>query len=155
MDEALEQQALQVLNMDEALEQQALYPLEQRALYVLNKDEARPTFAEIAAHGPLEQYALQVMSELKLENDEFFSFLSEKADDEFDDATSKDKRVIVWLNRFRFRQCDKCQHWFARTSKRWCAGCRKVVYCGPTCQKAHWKDHKPNCTSMPTQIMQE
>lgn len=26
-----------------------------------------------------------------------------------------------------------------------CAGCRRVTYCAPACQKADWKRHKPGC----------
>ena len=26
-----------------------------------------------------------------------------------------------------------------------CAACRKVAYCGPACQRAHWKVHKKYC----------
>lgn len=27
-----------------------------------------------------------------------------------------------------------------------CSRCRKARYCGPECQKAHWKEHKAHCT---------
>ncbi|TFY55306.1 hypothetical protein EVJ58_g8325 [Rhodofomes roseus] len=30
------------------------------------------------------------------------------------------------------------------TMKR-CRGCQRIFYCGPMCQKAHWKEHKPAC----------
>lgn len=26
-----------------------------------------------------------------------------------------------------------------------CAKCKQVSYCGPECQKIHWKSHKPHC----------
>lgn len=26
-----------------------------------------------------------------------------------------------------------------------CSRCKKAWYCSPTCQEAHWPDHKPNC----------
>jgi hypothetical protein len=26
-----------------------------------------------------------------------------------------------------------------------CAGCKKVSYCGPECQKNNWSEHKPDC----------
>ncbi|KAJ6014888.1 hypothetical protein N7540_009479 [Penicillium herquei] len=28
-----------------------------------------------------------------------------------------------------------------------CKNCRLLVYCGPTCQKAHWPRHRPDCRS--------
>lgn len=34
-----------------------------------------------------------------------------------------------------------------------CAGCLKVVYCGPDCQRLHWNDHKKNCKS--TRVVQQ
>ena len=27
-----------------------------------------------------------------------------------------------------------------------CSACRKVAYCSRSCQKSHWKSHKPECT---------
>ncbi len=27
-----------------------------------------------------------------------------------------------------------------------CSACQQVAYCGRNCQKAHWKEHKPQCT---------
>lgn len=29
-----------------------------------------------------------------------------------------------------------------------CARCRVAAYCGPTCQKAHWREHKAACTAL-------
>lgn len=29
-----------------------------------------------------------------------------------------------------------------------CAGCRSVAYCGPVCQRVHWKSHKEACKSI-------
>jgi splicing suppressor protein 51 len=31
------------------------------------------------------------------------------------------------------------------TSLSRCAGCKRVSYCSPACQKENWKDHKKSC----------
>jgi MYND finger len=28
---------------------------------------------------------------------------------------------------------------------KYCGGCKKVAYCSPEHQQAHWKTHKPEC----------
>ncbi|KAG7448862.1 uncharacterized protein BT62DRAFT_731197 [Guyanagaster necrorhizus] len=40
--------------------------------------------------------------------------------------------------------CEVCGE---KTTSR-CSQCQSVSYCGPTCQKAHWKDHKNFCRSL-------
>ena len=41
-------------------------------------------------------------------------------------------------------RCDNCNK--SDGSFKTCGGCGKVKYCGPSCQKAAWKEHKPHCT---------
>jgi hypothetical protein len=41
-----------------------------------------------------------------------------------------------------FQNCECCGH--EGTLKK-CSGCKKVYYCDATCQRSHWKTHKPNC----------
>lgn len=46
------------------------------------------------------------------------------------------------------RECAYClvaesQH--LHTPLNQCTRCKGVLYCSPTCQKAHWREHKPNC----------
>merc|ERR1712100_52847 len=39
------------------------------------------------------------------------------------------------------RKCGKC----GKFSTMQCSRCRSVHYCGVACQRAHWKEHKPDC----------
>ena len=41
------------------------------------------------------------------------------------------------------QECAFC-HSKSGTLKRY-LGCKKVLYCGKTCQKEHWKKHKTEC----------
>ena len=34
-----------------------------------------------------------------------------------------------------------------------CGRCKKVKYCSPDCQKAHWKEHKPYCHDRPDWVL--
>ena len=40
-------------------------------------------------------------------------------------------------------QCASC-HSKTATLQR-CSGCKRVFYCSTTCQKKHWKEHRPEC----------
>ena len=40
-----------------------------------------------------------------------------------------------------------CGVYLRNGSKKRCGRCRRVYYCGRTCQRAHWKAHKPSCHS--------
>ncbi|KAL4444153.1 hypothetical protein ABPG75_011890 [Micractinium tetrahymenae] len=54
------------------------------------------------------------------------------------------------------KMCDCCgrhNHFLAATGRprlslRLCSGCRERRYCTPTCQKLHWKVHKPVCRAI-------
>lgn len=41
--------------------------------------------------------------------------------------------------------CGKTSRWDKKKSLQKCARCTKVAYCGPACQRAHWKVHKAVC----------
>ncbi|NDE82039.1 MAG: zinc finger MYND domain-containing protein [Chlamydiia bacterium] len=44
------------------------------------------------------------------------------------------------------RLCQAChKEEINPVSLRACSACKTVFYCNPTCQKSHWKEHKPNC----------
>ena len=43
-------------------------------------------------------------------------------------------------------ECAYC-HSKEGTLKR-CLGCKRIVYCSKTCQKNHWREHKPDCQSI-------
>ena len=47
----------------------------------------------------------------------------------------------------RYRLCGNCASW-CRNKKRWCEGCRSMVYCSRSCQKQDWKRHKEGCITM-------
>ena len=40
-------------------------------------------------------------------------------------------------------ECANCKK--AQPNLKKCSACGKVQYCGKECQRAHWKEHKPNC----------
>jgi hypothetical protein len=41
------------------------------------------------------------------------------------------------------RECDYCDK--EKSGLSMCSGCHKAWYCGPECQKAHWKNHRLRC----------
>ena len=46
----------------------------------------------------------------------------------------------------KFRQCQHCKvEESPKKPHSVCSGCRKARYCGPTCAKADWKQHKLEC----------
>ena len=48
----------------------------------------------------------------------------------------------MWVNVFR---CFLCQREGPSPPLRKCSQCEAAYYCSKTCQKAHWKVHKPAC----------
>ena len=50
-----------------------------------------------------------------------------------------------WAAPLREPECAFC-HSKTDNLKR-CTGCKRVFYCSKTCQKQHWKEHKPECQS--------
>jgi len=50
-----------------------------------------------------------------------------------------------WAAPLREPECASC-HSKTENLKR-CSGCKTVFYCSKTCQKNHWKEHKPDCQS--------
>ena len=42
-------------------------------------------------------------------------------------------------------QSTKCASCGAKNKSLKCSRCKQVVYCGPQCQSADWKFHRPNC----------
>ena len=48
-----------------------------------------------------------------------------------------------WEPPLREPECAFC-HSKTENLKR-CSGCKRVFYCSKTCQKNHWKEHKPEC----------
>ena len=55
-------------------------------------------------------------------------------------ASKPDK--LLWVNVFR---CFLCQREGPSPPLRKCSQCEVAYYCSKTCQKAHWKVHKPAC----------
>ena len=50
---------------------------------------------------------------------------------------------MFWINlHFDDKLCFAC-HKGGETQR--CAGCRNAFYCSKSCQRKHWKKHKPNC----------
>jgi hypothetical protein len=45
------------------------------------------------------------------------------------------------------RNCAACSVFVHSPENGKCAGCKKVFYCGKSCQKAHWASHKKLCQS--------
>ena len=42
--------------------------------------------------------------------------------------------------------CENCGTAETKEAKlKKCARCKMVAYCNRDCQKAHWKEHKPDC----------
>ncbi len=39
--------------------------------------------------------------------------------------------------------CESCKAFMKRPKR--CSGCNIAWYCSTTCQKQHWKEHKPKC----------
>ena len=53
------------------------------------------------------------------------------------------------LKRMRIRRCDACGAEKVRKDFKACA-CRRSLYCGPACQKLHWKKvHRHHCRARP------
>jgi hypothetical protein len=46
-----------------------------------------------------------------------------------------------------FKACTRCgtPEFVAGVKLKMCGGCEAVHYCSVACQKAHWKEHKPQC----------
>jgi Flp pilus assembly protein TadD len=43
-------------------------------------------------------------------------------------------------------RCDQCGVEGAKSAFKYCAACREAIYCGPECQRTHWKaGHKHKC----------
>ncbi|KAK0486653.1 hypothetical protein EDD18DRAFT_1360662 [Armillaria luteobubalina] len=57
---------------------------------------------------------------------------------EADGSVTFEKNVVIASD-----ACAACEKRDMRLQK--CSRCKKVSYCGPECQKAHWKKHKPVC----------
>uniref|UniRef100_A0A1B6DNR1 MYND-type domain-containing protein n=1 Tax=Clastoptera arizonana TaxID=38151 RepID=A0A1B6DNR1_9HEMI len=53
--------------------------------------------------------------------------------------------VYILNSKFRNERCDYCLE-SGKLLK--CSGCQYVMFCGRSCQKSAWKDHKPECLSM-------
>ncbi len=49
----------------------------------------------------------------------------------------------VKIKRSALRYCARC----GEPAGKKCSGCKRVVYCGPVCQTAHWKAHKAACVT--------
>ena len=43
------------------------------------------------------------------------------------------------------QRCSKCQKEASEAELRRCSRCKAAFYCSETCQKKHWKTHKPSC----------
>lgn len=48
-----------------------------------------------------------------------------------------------WAAPLREPECAFC-HSNTESLKR-CSGCKRAFYCSKTCQRNHWKEHKPEC----------
>ena len=52
------------------------------------------------------------------------------------------KRPVLWVDLFR---CFLCQKEGRSPPLRRCSQCEVAYYCSKTCQRGHWKLHKPAC----------
>ena len=48
-----------------------------------------------------------------------------------------------WAAPLREPECVLCHSKTAPLQR--CSGCKRVFYCSKTCQKKHWKEHRPEC----------
>ena len=48
-----------------------------------------------------------------------------------------------WAAPQREPQCASCHSKTVALHR--CSGCKRVFYCSKTCQKNHWKEHRPEC----------
>ncbi|KAH9937669.1 uncharacterized protein B0H18DRAFT_971679 [Fomitopsis serialis] len=49
-------------------------------------------------------------------------------------------------------ECSKCRRMLSKESIKMCSGCKTMGYCSKECQRADWKDHKPNCRGAQTGV---
>jgi hypothetical protein len=56
--------------------------------------------------------------------------------------TSTEKQA----NNYSMAARDVCAACGKTAAQSRCSACRKVAYCSRSCQKSHWKTHKPECT---------
>ena len=59
-----------------------------------------------------------------------------------DNVNSVYSAFIAWRGYVRLACCAMCG--LLAPNRKWCP-CRRVAYCGPSCQRAHWRSHKPEC----------
>jgi hypothetical protein len=52
----------------------------------------------------------------------------------------------VKVNYDQMGQCAQCLVIKAINQMKVCSGCRKILYCNPQCQRAHWVQHSSDCT---------
>ena len=74
---------------------------------------------------------------------EFFQHQRDRSDAGLDQGSFFDPPR--WAAPLREPECASC-HSKTENLKR-CSGCKRVFYCSKTCQKNHWKEHKPDCQS--------
>jgi tetratricopeptide (TPR) repeat protein len=74
------------------------------------------------------------------------AFCSEKCNDDHW-AVHKEEcgKRIDSNHRIDFTCSKSCAYCFRRNPEKQCTRCKSAQYCGPECQKKHWKSHKETC----------
>ena len=67
---------------------------------------------------------------------------SKKKNKKLGKTKQQGSKPVLWVDLFR---CFNCQTEGRAPPLRKCTQCEIAYYCGKTCQKGHWKTHKPAC----------
>jgi hypothetical protein len=85
----------------------------------------------------------QVLQQLGVETGEQFDDLLQQAQSQIQEVAAKQAAEEAAVS-----ACAKCgaQAGAPGVQLRKCSACGKAYYCGPQCQRAHWRQHKAQCS---------